>query len=238
MNQLTSHNTVVAAAFAAKADSQSAIRNRKFREGGYTLVALLALMTVMALFAMAAAPSIVQQAQREKEQEAIFRGEEVADAIRVYYRTQVNGRTRNAGDNALPTSIDDLAAGVPVVNRVKKLQVLRPSAAHDPLSANGEWVLVHPRSPEIGDFVQKIMTYTQNTPPQTNDGLLAQQVNNWAPLAVAVTGLDAAPLTGNGLEGSNTGPFLGVSSRSKRNSVITYYGIEHHDQWVFTPLFR
>ena len=34
------------------------------------------------------------------------------------------------------------------------------------------------------------------------------------------------------------GPFLGVASRSERDSVITYYGIERHDQWIFTPLFR
>ena len=39
------------------------------------------MMTVLALFAMAAAPSIQQQSQREREQEAIFRGEQVADAI-------------------------------------------------------------------------------------------------------------------------------------------------------------
>src|SRR5215216_7878495 len=55
-------------------------------EGGYTLVALLAMMTVVALFAMAVAPSVRQQTQRDLEQEAIFRGEQVADAIRDYYR--------------------------------------------------------------------------------------------------------------------------------------------------------
>src|ERR1700730_13313885 len=69
-------------------------------EAGYTLVALIALMTLMALFAMAAAPSILQQSQREREREAIFRGEEVADAIRIYYNAQV-GNGRPAGDSAL-----------------------------------------------------------------------------------------------------------------------------------------
>jgi hypothetical protein len=37
---------------------------------------------------------------------------------------------------------------------------------------------------------------------------------------------------------SPSGPFVGVSSRSQRNSVITYFGIDRHDQWIFTPLFR
>ena len=68
-------------------------------------------MTLLAMFAMAAAPSILQQAQREREKEAIFRGEEMADAIRAYYNAQVR-LGRPAADPALPTSIDDLIAGV------------------------------------------------------------------------------------------------------------------------------
>ena len=59
-------------------------------EAGYTLVALLALMTLLALFATAAAPSIRQQAQREREKETIFRGEQVADAIRDYYLYRIH----------------------------------------------------------------------------------------------------------------------------------------------------
>src|SRR5919202_346154 len=71
-------------------------------EAGYTLVALLAVMTIIAAFAAAAAPNIKQQAQRSREEEAIFRGEEVAEAIRLYVR--YTGR--------LPTSIEDLRKGV------------------------------------------------------------------------------------------------------------------------------
>jgi hypothetical protein len=29
-----------------------------------------------------------------------------------------------------------------------------------------------------------------------------------------------------------------VASRSQRNSVIYYFGIDRHDYWIFTPLFR
>ena len=59
---------------------------RRRSEGGYSLVALLAVMTVLALFAMAVAPSLQQQSQRDKEKEAIYRGEQVAEAIREYYK--------------------------------------------------------------------------------------------------------------------------------------------------------
>src|SRR5829696_4694050 len=91
-------------------------------EGGYTLVALLAMMTVLALFAMAAAPSMQQQAQRDREQEAIFRGEQVADAISAYYKYR-RGTSGTAGDQALPTSMEQLLRGIPVPGGSKNRQI-------------------------------------------------------------------------------------------------------------------
>jgi type II secretory pathway pseudopilin PulG len=205
-------------------------------ETGYTLVALLALMTLMAMFAAAAAPSIVQQAQREREKEAIFRGEQVADAIRVYYTY----RLRIVGGNAqaaLPTSIDQLLEGVP--SGTKKRQILRASAARDPLSTSGEWRLVKPLSSELADFERSLMLYAGNILPDARD----PQIN--ALQRVAALQLAGIVNLGSGTSSSadntsddSTGPFIGVASRSKRNSVITYYGIDRHSQWIFTPLFR
>ena len=94
-------------------------------ERGYALVSLLLVMSLLALFALSAAENVRQQGQREREKEAIFRGEQVADAIRAYYRY------RGAqGVNSLPNTIDDLLEGVP--RGTKKLQILRSEAAHDP----------------------------------------------------------------------------------------------------------
>ncbi len=76
-------------------------------ERGYTLVALLAVMSLLMLFAMAAASNLQQQDQREREKEAVFRGEQVADSIRSYY--QYKGRQ---GVNSLPTSMDQLLEGI------------------------------------------------------------------------------------------------------------------------------
>jgi type II secretory pathway pseudopilin PulG len=213
-------------------------RSQPSEEAGYTLVALIALMTLMALFAMAAAPSILQQSQREREKEAIFRGEQVADAIRLYYSAQLrNGRP--AGDTALPTDIDQLVEGVAIAGRIKKLQVLRVSAARDPLSSTGDWTLVRPHSPEITDFVRSLMVYAGNVRPPTNDPQLRAVEQFMAPPVIAVSGLSSSQTTNSsGLSSASTGPFIGVTSDSKRDSVITYYGIEKHDQWVFTPLFR
>src|SRR5258707_13615083 len=76
-------------------------------ERGYTLVALLAVMSLLMLFAMAAASNLAQQDQREREKEAGFPGEQVADSIRSYY--QYKGRQ---GVNSPPPSMDPLVAGI------------------------------------------------------------------------------------------------------------------------------
>src|SRR5947207_15724062 len=104
-------------------------------EGGYALVSLLLVMSLLALFAVGAAQNVRQQAQREREKESIFRGEQVGDAIRAYYRY------RGAqGVNSLPTSMHDLLQGID--RDTKKLHILRTQSEHDPLSTSCDWRLV------------------------------------------------------------------------------------------------
>ncbi len=227
------HNILTSADAASAALSRAVKPSCNPREGGYTLVALLALMTVVALFAMAAAPSIRQQALREREAESIFRGEQVADAIRAYYSTQM--RRVGPGAAALPTSMDQLLEGLP--SGTRKLQILRPSAARDPLSESGEWRLVRPRSMEISDFVQAIMLYSENVRPQTNDPQLKQVEQDMAPLVMPTMGI-ATTRSGSTTGDTSTGPFIGVASESSSDSVLHYYGIARHRDWIFTPLFR
>lgn len=212
----------------------SAVRRRvvcRRGERGYTLVALLAVMSLMALFALEAAPKMTQQGQREREKEAIFRGQQVADAIRAYY--VAHGQQ---GVNSLPTSMDQLLEGLP--KGTKKLQILRAEAAHDPLSASGEWRLISPTSPEIAQLVTSLTVYSGGTMPTAKapfQGLarLVPQVTN----ILNTDSTDTAP-GGEDASANSEGPFIGVASRSQRNSVFTFYGIDRHDQWIFTPLFR
>src|SRR5712692_8449183 len=138
-------------------------------ERGYTLVALLAVMSLLALFAMAAASNVQQQGQREREKEAIFRGEQVADAIRSYYRYK-----GAQGVNSLPNSIDDLLEGIP--RGTKKLQILRAEASHDPLSKSAEWKLIGPTSQDVAGFVKSLTVYSGGTPPTPRMQGLAQLV--------------------------------------------------------------
>lgn len=210
------------------------MRPARRAESGYTLVALLALMTVLALFALAAAPSIHQQAQREREIETIFRGEEVADAIRQYYANQVRQRNTQ-GDAALPTSIEQLLEGIP--SGTKKVQILRASAARDPLSDIGEWHLVRPRSMQLSDFQRSLMLYAGNIRPPTNDPQLKLVEQLMAPPVLPTLGI-APTVSSSGSDDNSSGPFIGVSPDSKKDSVLNYYGIDRHEGWIFTPLFR
>ena len=236
---ITDHNICGSTGKRLTTAAESNLRPIRASEGGYTLVALLAVMTLMALFAMAAAPSISQQAQREREQEAIFRGEQVADAIRLYYRYRVSA-FRTSGDQALPTSMDQLLEGIPVPGGSKNRQILRASAARDPLTPEGEWRFVHPRSDELIDFQQSVMFYAGNIIPPPRDPQMAQLQQFAVPQIV--TGISLSSVSNSRSTSSagddSSGPFVGVASRSRRDSVLTFYGIERHDQWIFTPLFR
>lgn len=182
-------------------------------------------MTLLALFATAAAPNIRQQAIREREQEAIFRGEEVADAIGLYFR--YTGR--------LPTSMEQLLEGIP--RGTKKIQVLRPEAAIDPIT-NDEWKLIRPRTQTMIQFQRAVMLYADGRlPPTTISPLLfaryGVQVTN-----IVDTGSTSQTSTDEDDSSNGIGEFIGVASRNRDESIINYYGINHHDQWIFTPLFR
>ena len=233
------HNICGSSSSRSAAGSRAVLVARRRSEGGYTLVALLAMMTVVALFAMAAAPSMQQQSMRDREQEAIFRGEQVADAIKAYYLYR-RGTGIPPGDQALPTSMDQLLQGIPKPGGSKNLQILRASAARDPLTIEGEWRFILPRSEALVDFQQAILFYTNGAPLANVPGEMTtlQQFAVPRPTTVINTGTPPEKKTPSAFDDDASGPFVGVASRSRRDSVLTYYGIETHDGWIFTPLFR
>jgi type II secretory pathway pseudopilin PulG len=202
----------------------------KSNENGATLVALLAIMTVMAITMLAVAPSIVQEIQRQKELESISRGEEVADAIKQYVITQ----------GKLPNSLDDLLEGLP--QGTKKRQILRKSASIDPLSDDGKWRLVKPNSETLIQFTRRVQNYNGGAlpanpmPTQRFDQFMIQIVNSInTKTDEEIKDADSAEEVDDETENVQ---FIGVVSKSKSRAVIAYYGLENHSKWIFTPLFR
>lgn len=194
-----------------------------------SLIAILAVMTIFAIALLAIAPSVQIEVQREKELETMRRGREIAGAIRQYV----------VATGKLPNSVDELLEGIP--QGTKKKQILRPSAATDPLSEDGKWLLVKATPQTIANFAKRVQKYNGGQLPDTPDQKHFQQYLVLM-TTIADTG-DDADLTAPADETDSTDystddtPFIGVVSQSRSRSVITYYGIENHSKWIFTPLF-
>lgn len=202
-------------------------------ERGGALLSILILMAVVSIMLLAAAPDVVQQVQREKERESIRRGEEVAEAIRQYVVFHRGSK--------LPSSMDDLLEGLPY--GTKKRAILRASSAIDPLSEDGKWKLVQPKPDVLARLATRIQKYNNGALPDSPnreffDRYAVQIVNS---LNIEDEEDNAAPADetdGASGDESENQPFIGVVSKSRKKSVLTYYGIENHSKWIFTPLFR
>ena len=91
-------------------------------DAGFSLVALMAAMTIMLILMGAAMPSWKYVVQNEREQELFFRGDQIASAIERYQK-------KNGG--AAPQSLDVLVKG----------KYLR-QAYKDPMTKDGKWKFV------------------------------------------------------------------------------------------------
>lgn len=201
------------------------IRTNHSERGG-TLLVVMGMMVVFAIALLAVAPAVQHEVQREKELEAIRRGEEVANAIRQYV-VFYNGQK-------LPESMDDLLEGLP--QGTKKRQILRPSAAVDPLSEDGKWRLIKPDPETVAKFAKRVQDYNNGVLPSNPSRLLdrytviiVNSVNTESALDEDDDSFEVV---------TDNQPFIGVASQSRSNSILSYYGIDRHSNWVFTPLFR
>jgi type II secretory pathway pseudopilin PulG len=204
----------------------TAMVSSKKNQSGMTLLAVLGIMAIFAIGLLAVAPTVQQQVQREQELETIRRGEEIAEAIRQYVEYHRGAK--------LPNSIDELLEGLP--QGTKKRQILRASAAIDPMSEDGRWRLIKADVDSLGGFARRVQNYNggllPSNPSQTFDRYAMVLVNSLS------TELDSDDEDEDFEVVTDNTPFIGVASQSRGKSVIAYYGIENHSKWIFTPLFR
>jgi type II secretory pathway pseudopilin PulG len=199
-------------------------------EAGMSLLSVMAIMTLLAIALLAAAPSVQIEVQREKELEAIRRGEEVAYAIQQYVQFYRGAK--------LPNSMDDLLNGLPQGTRQR--QILRASAAIDPLSADGKWRLIQPEPQALARIAKRVQDYNNGLLPGNPSPVFDRYV------VVIVNSLNNISATepqepeedSFSSDATDNTPFIGVISSSKSRSVLSYYGEENHSKWAFTPLFR
>ena len=181
-------------------------------ERGYAMAALLVGLSVMAIMASVALPVWRTAAQREREAELIFRGEQYAHAIELYSR-------RNGG---YPPSLDVLEKG----KFIRKLY-------KDPVADNANFQPVYvgqtiagqpvtPRQPQATGGNSGQMT---TPPPAARGGRATFQP------AGQVLG---QPLGQTGGRGTiNGGPIIGVVSSSTAESIALYNGRGKYSEWAF-----
>jgi type II secretory pathway pseudopilin PulG len=103
---------------------------RPRQQAGYALVALVAAVTIMLVVMAAAVPSWRYVMKNEREEELIFRGNQIARAIEQFQKKR---------GNLLPSSLDLLV----------KEKFLR-RAYKDPMTKDGRWRMVRPGEPVFG----------------------------------------------------------------------------------------
>src|SRR5688572_3813350 len=201
-------------------------------ESGMTLIAVMIFMTMFAFVLMTAAPSIQMDVQREKELEAIRRGEEIVNAI---HQFAIYHENRNPGTGKLPKSFEELLEGLP--DGTRKRQILRPSATVDPLSLDGKWRLIQPEPEVIARFAKRVQIYNNGILPSSPAPRVYDRYTvTLANVLNTESAFDAEDEDEEDMTVEDDVPFIGVASQSRMPSVVTYYGIENHSKWLFTPL--
>lgn len=173
---------------------------------GYAMAALLVTLAIMGILLTILMPVWRHEAQREKEAELVFRGEQYARAIALF-----KFKNQNI-PNALPPSIDFL-----VENRFLRKKY------KDPMTKDGEFLPLSFGSQTPGvPGGQKQPGPTQPGPSQPG-GLKPPSLNQPA-------GRSNTPLQPTG----GAGGISGVRSKSEETSIRSYRGATRYDQWLFT----
>jgi type II secretory pathway pseudopilin PulG len=156
-------------------------------EAGFSLVAVVAGMTIMLVMMGAAMPSWKYVVQNEREQELFFRGDEIATAIERYQK-------KNAG--AAPPTLEVLVKG----------KFLR-QAYTDPMTTDGKWRYI-----KVGEMMLPRVAAAMPGREPTGPGQRSRA---------------------GGRSSDELGPFIGVASTLKKESLRIMNGQDTYDQWLF-----
>lgn len=181
---------------------------------GFAMAALLVALAVMSLLLSMALPAWRHAAQREREAELIFRGEQYARAIMLYQR-------RTPG--AWPPDVETLVEG----------RFLR-RAYRDPMTAGGEFRLVLQSELAGASGADAEGGAPGGASGEADDGPLRRRRGE---AARAESGFrpGVRPFGNRNEETSGVdGNVAGVVSRSEETSIALYKGRSKYSEWIFT----
>ncbi len=196
-------------------------------ERGFTLAALLVILSVMMIMIAYTVPrqwSMVMK--RDREQQTLFVMKQYARAIDEFSRKN---------NNTFPVSIDQL-------KQARNPRFLRgPKSEYvDPLTGKVDWLII-PQSAQ-GATNPPIATQPGQTVP--NPGFVANpQVQPAPPVQTAPTpgsgpNPQAPPtsIPGVPMKDYAGGPFIGVRPPATGDSLITVNGAQKYEQWSYTVI--
>ena len=186
-------------------------------ERGYAMAALLVSLAVMMVLMAVAMPVWKTQAQREKEAELIFRGEQIARGINLYMRKM--------GGASYPPSLDVLVQG-----RFLRKKYKDPMTEHDaslPMNQRGEWDIINAAGGvpgQGGPAPQQPAGRGRGGAPATGLSAPSSRIGS------AQTGSPGPSFGGQ----TGVGGMMGVRSKSKETSFKVYKGTgTHYNEWLF-----
>jgi type II secretory pathway pseudopilin PulG len=195
-------------------------------EAGYSLVALAASLTIMLILMGAGSSTWKYIMKNDREEELIYRGGEIADAI---------GRYQKKNGNALPTSLEMLVKG----------KFLR-RAYKDPMTKDGKWRFVRqgeaiaPNPVGAGPGTRRGQTGPGQSGTGTGSGAGSRAgFGSGGEPGVDTGGTPSTttPTTQpSGLGtfgGQSMGPIMGVASMSKDKSLRVFNGRTKYSEWLF-----
>jgi type II secretory pathway pseudopilin PulG len=199
---------LIAMQLAGQAKAAAAARKS---EQGYAMAALLVAMSIMAVMMTVAMPVWKHAAQREKEEELVFRGRQYVHAIGLFQRKFAN---------AYPPNIDVL-----VDQRFLRKKYKDPITNDDfvPLPV-GQGTPGTPQQPG-----------QRGQPGATGaTGATGRGQSPTSPSTAQQPGRGASPFGGGpGVGVGTTAGISGVTSKSKAQSIRLYNGRGHYNEWAF-----
>lgn len=148
-------------------------------ESGYAMVGLIGVMLFSLILTTAAAPKILFEVKREKEEEMLWRGQQIASALSLYTAAR-NGQ--------YPVKLNELVEGIDLGSR--RLRFLRPSALCDPMMPcgsegseddDGNWRTVHPGDPLVRELLDAYLAAQMkpgsNLPPPPQSLVMFAQMS-------------------------------------------------------------
>ena len=181
---------------------------------GYAMAALLVSLGVMMLLMSVAMPVWRHQAQREKEAELVFRGEQYARAVNHYQRKM--------GPGNFPPSIDVLV----------QQRFLRKKYK-DPMTEDGEFDIIPVGAASQPGMNPQVPSQPGGRPggPGGPGGGPARGLAPQSPQRGQSPGQIGSPFSGGGQSAAG---IMGVRSKSKETAIRIYKGGgTHYNEWAF-----